>query len=58
MNDTQTAELMRVLVKAAMPLEVIRMSGWVKFFTPEMQAAVDEAITGIRHTIASLNTEQ
>lgn len=54
MSDSQTAELMRVLVKAAMPLEVIRMSGWVQFFTPELRNAVDEAIMGIRNTLASL----
>lgn len=47
------AQRLRVAaVKAALPLEVLRMSGWQKKFTPEVQQAIDEGIAAVRCAIS------
>jgi hypothetical protein len=47
----RVAGMKRVMVKAAIPLEVIQASGWTKNFTPELTQAIDEALAEIREAL-------
>lgn len=50
--DDPVIQKMRIaLVKAVMPLEVIRMSGWDRSFTEELRKAVTEGVIAVREAL-------
>lgn len=44
-------EQRHAIAKAAIPLEVIRLSGWSELFTDELRQTVDEAIEAVRAAV-------